>query len=224
MRTGYLESENDFFFVHGVYGKKTSDLLNQVSLFLKDHPKEVVILDFNHFYSFTEELDVRLVHMIYHIFGDKLLCPTSKGLSLSLNEIWEESNGRVIAAYRNKDIVKKFSCIWPGNIIYSPWFDTSSTAVLLKDLNDRFNDLMANSFNVFQAILSPQNFTIVLHLASSLKKVLGIKCDQFIGRCWLDEIYESKRKGVNIVILDFIETADCVAKILKLNELLKDKK
>ena len=223
MRTGYLESENDFFFVHGVYGKKTCDLLHQVNLFLKEHPKEVVILDFNHFYSFTEDLHVRLVSMIYKIFGDKLLVPTSKGLSISLNEIWE-TKGQVIAAYWNNDMSKKFSRIWHGNIIYSPWFNTSSTSVLLQDLNDRFNHLMANSFNVFQAILSPQNSTVALHLASTLKKVLGIKYNQCVSS-WLDDVYESKRKGVNIVIIDFIETTDCVAKIIKLNGLLlKDKK
>ena len=221
MRTGYLESENDFFFVHGVYGKKTSDLLHQVSLFLKDHPKEVVILDFNHFYSFTEELHVRLVSMIYQIFGDKLLVPTSKGLSLSLNEIWE-SKGQVIVAYWNNDMSKKFSRIWQGNIICSPWFNTSSTSVLLECLNNRFNNLKANSFNVFQAILTPQNSTITLHLASSLKKVLGIKCNQIVSS-WLDDIYESKRKGVNIVIIDFIETTNCIAKIIKLNGFLKGK-
>lgn len=41
-----------FYFVHGQYAKEVSEELFHIKSFLQDHPKEVVLLDFNHFYCF----------------------------------------------------------------------------------------------------------------------------------------------------------------------------
>ena len=56
MRVGYLADRKDFFFVHGCYGYAIVDLLKEMKVFLDNNPKEVLIVDFNHFYSFTDEI------------------------------------------------------------------------------------------------------------------------------------------------------------------------
>lgn len=40
------------YFVHGQYAQEISLDLSSIRLFLRTHPHEVVLLDFNHFYQF----------------------------------------------------------------------------------------------------------------------------------------------------------------------------
>ena len=48
--------------------------LKQISGFLSTHAREVVFLDFNHFYGVQNMHHEKLVAMLKEVFGDKL-CP-----------------------------------------------------------------------------------------------------------------------------------------------------
>lgn len=48
--------------------------LEQISSFLSAHAREVVFLDFNHFYGVQNLHHEKLVAMLKEVFGDKL-CP-----------------------------------------------------------------------------------------------------------------------------------------------------
>lgn len=48
--------------------------LEQISSFLSTHSREVVFLDFNHFYGVQNLHHEKLVAMLKEVFGDKL-CP-----------------------------------------------------------------------------------------------------------------------------------------------------
>ncbi|VUZ56801.1 unnamed protein product [Hymenolepis diminuta] len=52
LRVMYRQSDGLFYFVHGQFAKTLSTELLAIHSFLQDHPKEVVILDFNHLYCF----------------------------------------------------------------------------------------------------------------------------------------------------------------------------
>jgi hypothetical protein len=64
------------------------DALNSVAKFVTKYPREVVIVDFNHFYGMTQQLHLELIKMIHETFGDALASrkrtPTSP-----LREFWE---------------------------------------------------------------------------------------------------------------------------------------
>jgi len=62
MRTGYLPGPDDFFVTHGVYGDKISKMLEEMKTFLEENPKEILIVDFMQFYSFTNSLHERFVN------------------------------------------------------------------------------------------------------------------------------------------------------------------
>ena len=217
MRSGYLTTEDNFFFVHGVYGHAIDDLLKEISKFLDKHPQEFVILDFNHFYSFTDALHSRFAKSINSCFQGKLYSPIGKGVKSTLKDL-RKVNKQVIVSYDNATVCAKNPEFW-HNAIYSPWPNTSSCSKLLESLNERFDTLEPDRFNVFQAILTPQTSTVVLHIASSLRKYLVNKCDKAVSK-WLTQIYRSKRRGVNIVIYDFISMDGCAAEIIKLNHLI----
>lgn len=48
--------------------------MEQISSFLSSHAREVVFLDFNHFYGVQNLHHEKLVAMLKEVFGDKL-CP-----------------------------------------------------------------------------------------------------------------------------------------------------
>ena len=237
MRSAYLASERDFFFVHGLYGPKVSELLKMVARFLDAHPREVVVLDFNHTYfdgQGESEKDVgdRFWKMVVDILGEKMFPIYGEGqqdadgnplcrngvLTIGLHDFWKQN--KQILAISSGDITHKGrSYFWPERYISSPWFDTDSTATLVKKLNGRFAGCKRSQLNVFQGILSPQNVTIAVNFMKTLEDVLCDKADQAVHN-WLQDVYEARREGVNIVICDFVGKSDLVRSVLRLNEII----
>ena len=217
MRVVYFDTEDDFFFCHGLYGVKISTLLEGINTFLTKHPKEIVFVDFNHFYSFNLSLHDRFTKLIIDIFGEKNYPPPSCGVKFTLNDIWKLKK-QVILLYKNESVTAENMEFWPGTFIHSPWFNTSSISQLLRCLHQRFDDCPQDKFNVFQAILTPQLSTILCHLTNSLEKYLAIKCNEAVSH-WLTKIYTTKKRGANIIICDFVTNSNCPADIVRLNNL-----
>lgn len=219
MRIGYLKDKNDFFFVHGIYGYPISKLLAEMATFLKMNPKEILIIDFNHFYSFDEGLhSVFINNVVFKYLKDFLFPGQGKVVDFTLSEIWK-SGKQVVARYCDGSVCTKYTEFWCEASIYSPWFNTDSITTLISNLNDRFNTLKSDTFNIFQAILTPQTKTIIKNVASSLEKCLADPGDQHI-KGWLENINTERKKGVNIVICDFISSQTVIPCVLALNDLL----
>jgi len=78
-RVAYLESTKQFYVVHGLYGSLYSELFEEINKFLTEYPKEILILDFNHFYGFTAEQHKDFMDMIAECFQGKLYASKAKG-------------------------------------------------------------------------------------------------------------------------------------------------
>ena len=230
VRTAYLPSEDDFFCYHGLHGHKTSHLLDQVADFLLTRPHEVVILDFNHTLGFSSEHYARLAKLIEDKLSGKLLPPLppvntqepqgpqktqnaqktliAKGFP-SLNEIWKMGK-QVIIVYNSGVSESKF---WSQQTICSPFYNTLSVDCLMTSLED--SSPHQGVFNVSQAILTPRPKTVALHLFSSLEKRLAGKCNEAVCE-WLKEIC-AKKRGVNIVMCDFVTKHDIPKHVVRLN-------
>ncbi len=50
-----------FYFVHGQFARELASELFNVRVFLRDHPKEVVLLDFNHVYGCEEPEHINIL-------------------------------------------------------------------------------------------------------------------------------------------------------------------
>ena len=190
--------------------------------FLKSHPKEVLIVDFNHFYSFTDAIHDEFRALVLKYFKSLLYpCDKATSIEISLNDMWEAEK-QVIARYTCSFVCDKESLFWPDKFIDTPWFNTDSVDKLITCLEGRFNTLTNGVLNIYQAILTPQTSTIIFHVTSSLEKHLAVPGNARI-KTWLESVYDQKKTGVNIVICDFERLCDMVPCVLKLNDLLLTK-
>ncbi|KAF8316033.1 PLC-like phosphodiesterase [Clavulina sp. PMI_390] len=125
-------------FVHGLVLAPVSDLMSQVSTFLSipGYEKEVVILDFNHFYSMGAADHANLINLLKSTFPNSLAVYNASGSntasdgfngSVKFSDLWATS-ARVIVFYADDASVTNNNILWPddGNetvspAITSPW-------------------------------------------------------------------------------------------------------
>lgn len=82
-------SSNDiyscFFLVHGQYANRVSEELETIKIFLEHHPKEVVIIDFQHFHGLNESLMLVFTDMVREV---SLICRQSTLITRCLEKCW----------------------------------------------------------------------------------------------------------------------------------------
>jgi len=100
LRVAVRQSTRQFHFLHTLFGGRVDDGLQEIKTFLDTHAKEIVVLDFNHFYDMTEDNHRDFVARVLSIFGDKV-CMLVGLENISLNMMWE--NGlQVVIVYHNE--------------------------------------------------------------------------------------------------------------------------
>ena len=215
LRVAYEETTKKFYVVHGLYGSTYSKLFEEFKHFAQEHPKEVLILDFNHLYDFKTEQHRTFLKLIEQSFSGMLYGPGTKGANCSLKDIWGCKKNMVVL-YEDDASTKENPNFWSRTNIFSPWFNTDNVDTLIVDLNKRFGTIKDGCFNVFQAILSPQTSTIIKHVGGSLKNTLAVNCDQHVNN-WLKSMKKEKKKGINIVICDFVNLDEYPLEVISLN-------
>jgi len=209
---GESESLDKFRVIHALYGESINRPLAKIQKFLEDHSGEVVILDFQHTYSFTDEDHNFLVERIENIFKNKL-CPKTEIISSLTLEYMKQKGHQAIIIYPRMATSSNLF-MWPRCLCPSPWANTTKIDILspfLKQGLEQRDD--KNAFFVSQAILTPTYKTITSHLTSSLEKSLAKTCDAFAMK-WLSE----NPSNLNIVIVDFVEKDNISEILIKLNK------
>ena len=99
-----LHARSPFTFTHGLLGGLVRDGLEEINAFLHQHPKEVVLLDFNHFYDFDERTGhEQLIALIHRVFG-KRLCTTARTINeCTLNYLWNHQQQVILLYEQNAD-------------------------------------------------------------------------------------------------------------------------
>lgn len=85
------EIGHEIYFIHGLFGIKVWDGLMEINTFLDQHPKEVVFLDFNHFYAMDDGHHFFLINRIRSAFGSKL-CSVECVEYVTLQYMWEKKH------------------------------------------------------------------------------------------------------------------------------------
>lgn len=83
------EAGQEIYFIHGLFGIKVWDGLMEINTFLEHHPKEVIFLDFNHFYAMANNHHAYLISRIQEVFGSRL-CPKECVENVTLQNLWEK--------------------------------------------------------------------------------------------------------------------------------------
>ncbi|KAK9953238.1 hypothetical protein ABG768_017247 [Culter alburnus] len=210
------EPGHEIYFIHGLFGHKVRDGLNDINNFLNAHKKEVVFLDFNHHYAMSEEHHQYLIKMLKDVFGHKL-CKIDVVEEITLNYLWE--NRYQVLVFYHHPSAEGCPVMWPGSKIPAPWANTTDTTKLIQFLETTLGERAKyGSFHVSQAILTPRVKTIAKGLVRGLRNYLVEKNLPTI-MTWV-EAQKPGIDGVNIITSDFVELVDFASTVISLNNLL----
>lgn len=81
---------SELYSCHALYGMNIIDALVILNQMLDQHSKEVVILDFQHFYELAYSDHSYLISQIYFIFGDKLCAFHEDVTELTLGKLQKQ--------------------------------------------------------------------------------------------------------------------------------------
>lgn len=68
---------------------QVTDITETLCQFLKEHPHEIILLDFNHFYGMDLEHHIQLVTYLISQF-DSLICHRCDTKNITLQRMWEK--------------------------------------------------------------------------------------------------------------------------------------
>ncbi|XP_015122022.1 PI-PLC X domain-containing protein 3 [Diachasma alloeum] len=200
LRLATKPNDHQIYFLHGLYGDTVASHLKDISDWLKEHPEEVIILDFQHFYSFNLNNHMSLVTIIKNIFGTRI-CPVS-GILSSISIDWMVRRGyQVIIIYRN-EIARLENDLWPSGLWPTPWPNTTDATELIDFLDSRLGTRLPDTGYVSQCLLTPDTKYVLRHLCGSLHRDLAVKCRE-VSIPWLEGHYPGDG-GMNIVITDYV--------------------
>eukprot|EP00062_Callorhinchus_milii_P022436 gi/632980208/ref/XP_007906902.1/ PREDICTED: PI-PLC X domain-containing protein 3-like [Callorhinchus milii] len=214
------DEDNELYFIHGLFGIKVREGLKQINYFLKNHPKEVIFLDFNHHYAMEDSHHKDLVQMLKDVFGTKL-SRAKLVEEVTLQYLWEQKC-QVLVFYHHP-IAHEFPFLWPGHKMPAPWANTTDAQKLVQFLETTLGErAKRGTFHVSQAILTPQIRTVMQGWIVGLRDSLVTRNLPIIMN-WVKS-QKPGVNGVNIITSDFVELVDFATTVIKLNNsLLQDR-
>ncbi|KOC59583.1 PI-PLC X domain-containing protein 3 [Habropoda laboriosa] len=200
LRVATKPTDGYIYFVHGLYGSKIYQPLQEIAEWLSSHTTEIVIVDFQHFHSFSETNHGHLVETIFRTFQAKL-CPVASSFDhITLN--WLNSGKyQVILIYRNA-YAQNYSNLWPSDLWRTTWPNTVRVNELLDFLDVELKMRPLDIGFVSQCLLTPDIPYVLKHLCGTLQGHLVPQCQKAI-LSWINK-KRPGRGGLNIVIADFI--------------------
>ena len=201
--------------LHALYGASLKVVLQQAKSFIRDHPREVLLIDVNHVYTFSPEQHVSLLDNVVSTLGD-LLVPRSDCLP-SLEHLWTTS-GRVLFFYES--IPRKWEGpVWSSASCHSPWANTCNTESLLKFLTSSLHKPRPQGcLHVSQGVLTPDTAYLMGHMQSSLRDSLAQPFAPKFVKWVMNNVEQGNANLLNICLLDYVEMTRYVDVVLGCNQ------
>ncbi|NXM39478.1 PLCX3 protein, partial [Gymnorhina tibicen] len=212
------DPDNELYFAHGLFSAKVKEGLEEINAFLAEHPKEVVFLDFNHFYGMQKCHHEKLVQMLKDIYGNKM-CPAIFAHEVTLQYLWEKEH-QVLVFYHSP-VAVEVAFLWPGQMMPAPWANTTDTEKLIQFLQASITERRKKgSFFISQVVLTPKASTVVKGVASGLRETITERALPAMME-WV-RTQKAGESGVNIITADFVELGDFISTVIKLNYALDE--
>ncbi|XP_026178078.1 PI-PLC X domain-containing protein 3 isoform X1 [Mastacembelus armatus] len=187
--------------------------LEQISSFLSAHAREVVFLDFNHFYGVQNLHHEKLVAMLKEVFGEKL-CPVVFAQEVTLQYLWEKEY-QVLVFYHHP-MALEVPFLWPGQMMPSPWANTTDPEKLVQFLQASITDRRRKgTFFVSQVVLTPKASTVMKGVASGLRETITERA--LPGMMQWIRSQRPGESGINIITADFVELGEFISAVITLN-------
>ncbi|KAF7270957.1 hypothetical protein GWI33_016114 [Rhynchophorus ferrugineus] len=177
-----------------------------MSSYLSEHPNEVVILDCQHFYAFTDDTHATLIGMLKNAFNTTLLPYAGSLSSWSLSSL-NDNNYQVILIYR-ESVQTSETFLWPSSSYPTPWYNTMNSTYLLSSLDTGLSTRSNSNGYISQCVLTPGVNDILTNLLSTLKQKCAVDFESS-RTAWILE-QEPGANGVNVIIGDFVDLSDDV--------------
>ncbi|XP_039729256.1 PI-PLC X domain-containing protein 1 isoform X2 [Pteropus medius] len=207
-------SARNLHFVHMMYTTAlVEDTLTEISEWLENHPREVVILACRNFDGMTADLHEYLVTCIKNIFGD-MLCP--RGEVPTLRQLWARGQ-QVVLSYDDECAVRRHRQLWPAIPYW--WGNQVKPEKLVRYLEQMQRCGRPGGLFVAGINLTENLQYILAHPAASLRKVT-VPSLPYLST-WVRE--QSPGPGpqcINIIAGDFIGADTFVSDVIRLNEKL----
>ncbi|MXQ79052.1 hypothetical protein E5288_WYG000594 [Bos mutus] len=212
------DPDNELYFAHGLFSAKVNEGLEEINAFLTDHHKEVVFLDFNHFYGMQKYHHEKLVQMLKDIYGNKM-CPAIFAQEVSLKYLWEKDY-QVLVFYHSP-VALEVPFLWPGQMMPAPWANTTDPEKLIQFLQASITERRKKgSFFISQVVLTPKASTVVKGVASGLRETITERALPAMMQ-WV-RTQKPGESGINIVTADFVELGDFISTVIKLNYVFEE--
>lgn len=216
---------------HSVISDKLEDVLNDIKEFTEKHPKEILIIDFNHFYDMDAPTHKSLVNMIETKYSSRLI-KKEMSLTSKIENYWKEGKS-IIVLYDKTTVANEYDFLWPQVHIYSAWMNSPTledlkeklynhmqfrNALITGKISDKKYDFR-NIFHVCQGIVTPDTKMIVGSVISRRKfesliqlgKVVTPAFIQWFSEEWADVDF-------NILLVDHYHLTNFVEVTYMLNQ------
>ncbi|XP_076168688.1 PI-PLC X domain-containing protein 3 [Ptiloglossa arizonensis] len=200
LRVATKPTNGDIYFLHGLYGSTIYQPLQQVAEWLVTHNNEILILDFQHFYSFSDMDHRHLIETISRIFQRKM-CPIASSFDHITLRWLALQKYQVIVIYRNP-CAQSYSNLWPSGLWRTSWPNTVRANKLIDFLNLELQVRSLKVGFVSQCILTPNISYVAKHLCGTLQKDLVPACQKVV-LSWIGQ-KRPGQGGLNVVIADFV--------------------
>ncbi|GAX29164.1 hypothetical protein FisN_7Hh235 [Fistulifera solaris] len=212
--------EDQFYTCHGVYCVNIDTVLDEVAKFLGNHPKEIVLLDFNHLYEMTPEHHKLLAARITQKLGPKM-ASQKEGLSPDspVREYWEKNAQAVVIYHDEATHNASNGKLWFKNCIDSKWPEANDTETLRSKLENTVEARPKNKFFVLQGILTPDTDLIKKEIFEgrgdlSIRNIAKRATPKVSN--WVEDDWDGKTQ--NIVMVDFFNDCSMVTPVINMNK------
>ena len=200
------------------------EILLQMANFHKHHPKEVLLLDFNHLskkWNITDGAIETLNRMLKDTFKDTIC--HNRTAKITLSQLWKDGKN-IIIFYRGnttKDSYKLPDFAWDDRQIDSPFNEkrTYETNAWLGFLNDVYKNRPNDGrFYVTQGIMQPHWLDVAAASFISPGTLESWTAEEATNTL-VNWLHTCKRgsDGINIVMADFVHKHHLVETVLSLN-------
>ena len=213
------EADESFHLVHGFVGSNLIDELHEISNFVKNYSKEMVIVDVRTLTNCNTYMVSKLLEETSDILKDKLFPPPADKTN-NLPTFGEVSaSGRTILTLLSQSCKSEdHPWVWKReHFLEEPFADTSDIEVLADFIITKTSEPRnPGSLFVSQTILTPSLQDVLMGLTGSDRGNLREMSDQCNARLldWLWGLSEDNR--LNIVMMDF-PGQDLIRKLVLIN-------
>lgn len=205
---------------HGLTSDMLTQVIDEIGKFAKEHPREIVLVDFQTFVHFdTAEHDKLAQYLRDHkTLGPRIAWGDFFDAKVSFEALWKADRNVILLS----DLAMSPGLFWPRSVLQSPWPNTRHTEKVKAFLLSGICSRPANGFYVSQAIVTPDAamfvggiFKGILSLFDMAVKWMNPELDRLIPN--LNDQARTCGRTLNIVIVDFFERSDLVDSCLYLN-------